>query len=467
MYQCPHCDLFVRTVSKFHQHYIAHEQTRVFKCSKCVYTARHRPDITKHIEESPKATHEGASWTFLARTLPENKYAEYLKLDFVPEFSSPSTTEDSTIMGSCSNKVHPKIKKEKSSSNSEGIIIYLLYQEKIVMFIIFKEDKSSELGQPRQKKMRLESVEDFEIGSGSYSEGTKIANYNFLFRKSQTVFIVLTGQSTNDTDQSETSKLLDNVLASSSFQKAEGKRQQDEQNILEKQQTIDFMKKKLHTLEEINKLRLQELLQFIERKKAIADRIERLVGRKAALESQIRICQCEVLKLQLANTKEEATKEALNSCQRKCDDLENQQEEVDSSVSESREELQEMNQKLAETKESLAVVNQRVHFTKSNINEEESSLRLFQESFTAAMLKIRNVEEVLLSALDDYVRGSSEDVIHPATVTSTPGKLINSYSINFQCQYLSFLQENNNVENWTKKNYVIIWMMPSNLSLTK
>ena len=176
MYQCPHCDLFVRTVSKFHQHYIAHEQTRVFKCSKCVYTARHRPEITKHIEESPKATHEGASWTFLARTLPENKYAEYLKLDFVPEFSSPSTTEDSTIMGSCCNKVHPKIKKEKSSPISEGIIIYLLYQEKIVMFIIFKEDKSSELGQPRQKKMRLESVEDFEIGSGSYSEGTKIAN---------------------------------------------------------------------------------------------------------------------------------------------------------------------------------------------------------------------------------------------------------------------------------------------------
>ena len=229
------------------------------------------------------------------------------------------------------------------------------------------------------------------------------------------------------------------MLASSSFQKAEVKRQQDEQNILEKQQSIDFMKKKLRTLEEINKLRLQELLQFIERKKTIADRIERLAGRKAALESQIRICQCELLKLQLANTKEEATKEALNSCQRKCDDLENQQEEIDSSVSESREELQEMNQKLAETKESLAVVNQRVHFTKSNINEEESSLRLFQESFSAAMLKIRNVEEVLLSALDDYVRGSSEDVVHPATVTSTPGKLINSYSINFQCQYCKFL----------------------------
>ena len=101
VYQCPLCSYWARTVTNFHQHFIAHEKTPAFKCSKCDYSARYRSSVTKHIRNSSKKTHNSACWV-LIKTVPENQYPEYLKTAHVPEcsYSGKSLTPTNTISSS-------------------------------------------------------------------------------------------------------------------------------------------------------------------------------------------------------------------------------------------------------------------------------------------------------------------------------------------------------------------------------
>ncbi len=98
VYQCPLCSYWARTVTNFHQHYIAHEKTPAFKCSECDYSARYRSNVTKHITNSSKKTHKSACWV-LIKSVPENQYPEYLKTAHVPEcsYSGKSLTPTNAI----------------------------------------------------------------------------------------------------------------------------------------------------------------------------------------------------------------------------------------------------------------------------------------------------------------------------------------------------------------------------------
>ncbi len=98
VYQCPLCSYWARTVTNFHQHFIAHEKTPAFKCSACDFSARSRRIVTRHIKRSRTKNHVSACWIMI-KTIPENQYPEYLKTAHVPEssYSGKSLTPTNSI----------------------------------------------------------------------------------------------------------------------------------------------------------------------------------------------------------------------------------------------------------------------------------------------------------------------------------------------------------------------------------
>jgi hypothetical protein len=110
-------------VTNFHQHFIAHEKTPAFKCSKCDFSARYRSGVTRHIQNSSKKTHGDACW-ILIKTIPENQYPDYLKTALVPEcsYSGKSLTPTNSISNIDQLGTKPsKFSDSRSRTSSESL----------------------------------------------------------------------------------------------------------------------------------------------------------------------------------------------------------------------------------------------------------------------------------------------------------------------------------------------------------
>ncbi len=226
-----------------------------------------------------------------------------------------------------------------------------------------------------------------------------------------------------------TRKFFGSVVDSSLVKNAEMKRLKDEEIISEKQKKVDLLKRNLDALEEADTFREMKLLQYMERKRAIENRVEVFVGQKTEMETLMRVQQCEMLKLKLASTSKEA-EQSLENCRGRIATLERNHEDIEKSISKLKMKHLSVDQKIMEEEQIRVAAAQLLEINKSDLNQANSDLLASQEAFTTAMLKIRKTEREWLSALDCYLRGETEksEQTHanqqmnevPVVMTSTP-----------------------------------------------
>ena len=89
MLHCPECLYWARTAACFHEHYLAHKEAKVFKCSECEEIFKLRIEANEHIRKAGQEKDKGHldARPIATQPVPKHGYAEFRRPALVPDGS--------------------------------------------------------------------------------------------------------------------------------------------------------------------------------------------------------------------------------------------------------------------------------------------------------------------------------------------------------------------------------------------
>lgn len=189
---------------------------------------------------------------------------------------------------------------------------------------------------------------------------------------------------------------LENVPVFPSIEDALAQRQKDEQKLCEKQQSINRMRSRLSAMEEADQLSGSELLQFVERKKMVLNRLTKLNCQKNKAELEVRMQQCEVLKLSLVSSESDGEdaqvdENAIAESKRQVAELEAKLNECCKEIVNVQEELKDVERQVKEAEESRAGAAQLVGIIRSELEDEENEFCSLKEQLASSSTQMKEL----------------------------------------------------------------------------
>lgn len=161
------------------------------------------------------------------------------------------------------------------------------------------------------------------------------------------------------------------------------------------QMSLETMRMKLQAMEKADEAGGLELVQLNERKESINAQLMKLNGQKIEAELQVRMEQCQELKLSLAlyepQQLSQETKKALDDCKVQVAEFQAKLDGIVKDIANTQLEQENVSQQIKEVEESRASGAQLMDIMKSELAEAEIELQNFQQEFAGSNSHIKEL----------------------------------------------------------------------------